>query len=181
MKGKIPKFSAPAIRSSGPFVDPGADASASNVSRREFLNVGLAAAALGLLMGCAKFRRSQSDLDVAISDLRKTLDGFEGDGARQAHLASLGRRIENRCREVTEEFFDVRQRLDVLSRQQETSSAELNALVEDFATRRVKYRDELLGVQDELRKALTKEEWDQTVQVLNSGVDAFSQARIKRS
>ncbi|MGD8262874.1 MAG: hypothetical protein PVG70_15630 [Desulfobacterales bacterium] len=68
-----------------------------------------------------------------------------------------------------------------LSRRRETPSSELTALVEDFSVRRVKYREELLGVQDELRQALTKEEWDQTVQVLNSGLDTFSKTKILRS
>jgi len=38
-----------------------------------------------------------------------------------------------------------------------------------------------LGVQDELRLTLTRQEWDQAVKILNSGLDAFSQTTIKRS
>ena len=113
--------------------------------------------------------------------MRNLLDGFEGDSARQARLASIGHRIENRCQEVIELKSDFIRRMGELSRRRETPSSELTTLVEDFSIRRVKYRKELFGVQDELRQTLTKEEWDQAVQVLNSGADAFSQTRVKRS
>jgi ATP-dependent helicase/DNAse subunit B len=153
----------------------------SGVNRREFLNVGLAGAALLALTSCATFRGSKSDLDVAITDLKNTVDGFEGDGAREARLASLGRRIENRCREVTEDYIDYLRRFDTLSSRRETTSSELKELVEDFSTRRERYRKELLGTQDELRQTLTKEEWNEVVKVLNSGVEAFSQTTKERS
>jgi hypothetical protein len=156
----------------------GFDTARSSVSRRDFFNIGLAGAALLALSGCATFRGSKSDLDRATTDLRKLLESFEGDGARQARLASIGHRIENRCREVIELKTDFTQRLEDLSRKRETPSSELTALVEDFSARRVKYREELFGVQDELRQALTKAEWDQAVRVLNSGADAFSRTRI---
>jgi hypothetical protein len=181
MKAKNPKPDVRAGSSSEPSSGPCLEATPSGVSRREFFNVGLAAAALLALTGCASFRGSKSDLDKATTDLRKLLEGFEGDGARQARLASIGHRIENRCREVIELKSDFTRRLAALSRRRETPSAELTALVEDFSVRRATYRKELLGVQDELRQALTREEWDQAVQVLNSGMDAFSQTRIERS
>ena len=110
---------------------------------------------------------------MATTDLRNLLDSFEGDGARQARLASIGHRIENRCREVIELKADFIRRIGDLSRRTETPSSELTALVEDFSSRRVTYREELFGVQDELRQSLTKAEWDQAVQVLNSGLDAY--------
>ena len=182
MKAKNPKPTTRAGRSNESGPDPGFGAAAAGVNRREFLNLGLAGAALLALTGCATFQGSKtSDLDKATSDLRQLLEGFEGNGARQARLASIGHRIENRCREVIELKADFIKRLGDLSRRRETPSTELTALVEDFSVRRATYRDELLGVQDELRQALTREEWDQAVQVLNSGLDAFSQTRIERS
>ena len=181
LKAKKPNPDTRAGESSESRTDPGFGVVAAGVNRREFLTVGLAGAALLALTGCASFRGSQSDLDKATTDLRNLLNGFEGDGARQARLASIGHRIENRCREVIELKSDFTQRFADLSRRRETPSAELKALVEDFSVRRATYRDELLGVQDELRQALTREEWDQAVQVLNSGLDAFSQTRIERS
>ena len=97
-----PNFTARAGRSSKPGENPDFEATSSGVSRRGFFNVGLTAAALLTLTGCATFRGSKSDLDQATTHLRNLLESFEGDGARQARLASIGRRIENRCREVIE-------------------------------------------------------------------------------
>jgi len=182
MKAKNPNPDTRTGRSSESGPDPGFGVAAAGVNRREFLNVGLAGAALLALTGCATFQGSKkSDLDKATTDLRKLLEGFEGDGARQARLASIGHRIENRCREVIELKSDFTQRFADLSRRRETPSAELTALVEDFSVRRATYRKELLGVQDELRLTLTRQEWDQAVKILNSGLDAFSQTTIKRS
>ena len=130
------------------------------------------------LSGCASFRGSKSDLEKATTDLRILLESFEGDGARQARLASIGHRIENRCREVIELKRDFVKWLGDLSRRRETSSMELSALVDDFSDRRVKYREELFDVQDELRQALTQTEWNLAVQILNSGANAFSRTRI---
>ena len=178
MKTKDSNPNTRAGRSSEPEADPGFGVASSGVNRREFLNVGLAGAALLTLTGCATFRGSKSDLDKVTTDLRKLLEGFEGDAARQARLASIGHRIENRCREVIELKSDFIRRMGDLSRRRETTSSELSGLVEDFSVRRVRYREELLGVQDELRQALTQAEWDQALQVLNSGADAFSKTRI---
>ena len=178
MKAEIPNFTAADAGSSETAGVAGFGTAASAFSRREFFNAAMAAAALLALSGCASFRGSKSDLDKATTDLRNLLEGFEGDGARQAWLASIGRRIENRCREVIELKSDFTRRLGDLSRRRETPSSELTALVDDFSVRRARYREELLGVQDELRQALTQAEWDQAVQVLNSGADAFSRTRI---
>lgn len=161
MKAENPNFTTGDVRPRATAAVPGCGTAASGVSRRVFLNVGLAAASVLALTGCTAFRGSQGDLDKATIDLRDLLDGFEGDAARQARLASIGHRIENRCREVIELKTGFTRRLDALSRRRETSSAELIALVEDFSVHRVKYREELFGVQDELRQALTREEWDQ--------------------
>ncbi len=178
MKAENPNSATRSCRSYEPGVGYDASASPSGVSRREFFNLGLAGAALLALTGCASFRGSESDLDRATTDLRNLLEGFEGDGARQARLASIGHRIENRCREVIELKSEFIRRMGDLSRRRETPSSELIALVDDFSVRRVKYRKELLGVQDELRQTLTQAEWDQAVHVLNSGADAFSRTRL---
>ena len=179
MKTKNPNVTIMNGLSGEPSVNLGFEAAIPGVSRRAFFNVGLATAALLALSGCATFRGpKKSDLDKATTDLRNLLEGFEGDAARQARLASIGHRIENRCREVIELKADFIRRMGDLSRRRETPSSELIALVEDFSVRRVRYREELLGVQDELRQALTQAEWDQAVEILNSGADAFSRSRI---
>ena len=70
-------FSGDATRTNGSnktSTDTDFRAAASGVNRREFLNVGLAGAALLALMGCGTFRGSKkSDLDKATTDLRKLL------------------------------------------------------------------------------------------------------------
>jgi DnaJ-domain-containing protein 1 len=159
-------------------VDLGFETMSSGISRRDFLTVSLAAAALLALSGCASFQGSKNDLDQATTDLRNLLDGFEGDGARHDRLASISRTIEIRCREGIELTSDFNQRVHALSRRRETPSSELMALEANYSVRRAKYREELLGVQEELRQALTKEEWDQAIQILNSGTDAFSRTRL---
>ena len=90
MKAENPNSATRSCRSYEPGVGYDASASPSGVSRREFFNLGLAGAALLALTGCASFRGSESDLDRATTDLRNLLEGFEGDGARQARLASIG-------------------------------------------------------------------------------------------
>ena len=181
MKAKNSNSTGTAGRPGEPGVDPGFETAISGVNRREFLNVGLAGAALLALTGCASFRGSKNEVEAATTDLRNLLGGFEGDGARQARLAAIGLRIENRCQEAIELKLDFIRRMGDLSRRRETPSAELSALVEDFSSRRVTYREELFGVQDELRQSLTKAEWDQAVQVLNSGLDAYVRTRVLRS
>jgi hypothetical protein len=181
MKAKRKDSTTSAERTNVVNTNPGFETATPGLNRREFFNVGLAAVAMLALSGCASIRGSKNELDKATTDLRNLLESFEGDGARRARLASIGHRIENRCREVIELKAEFVRRMGDLSRQRETPSSELTALVDDFSVRRVKYREELLGVQDELRQALTKEEWDQAVQVLNSGVDAFSKTIIIRS
>jgi hypothetical protein len=181
MKAKNPNVTSMNGPLKEPDLDLGFENMSSGVSRRDFLTISLAAAALLAISGCASFRSSKSDLGQATADLRKRLESFEGNGARHDRLASIGRTIEIRCREGIELASDFNQRVHALSRRRETPSPELAALEVNYSVRRAKYREELLGVQEELRQALTKEEWDQAVQVLNSGSDAFSQTRIIRS
>ncbi|MBT8332178.1 MAG: hypothetical protein KJP06_07605 [Deltaproteobacteria bacterium] len=170
-----------ADQSNEPDLVSGSGAVPAVVNRREFIRVGLMAAAMLAATGCAYLRGSKNDLDTAISDLRKTLDTFEADDARKARLASIGRRIENRCIEFTELYLDYRRRLDTLSRQRSTPTALLKVLVDDFSTRRKRYRNELLGVQEELRQELTREEWGRAIRVLNSKTDAKWRTKKQRS
>jgi len=133
-------------RTSMPGADPGFETATSGVSRREFMNAGLAGAALLAMTGCATIRGSKNEVEVATTELRNLLDGFEGDGARQARLAAIGHRIKNRCQEAIELKLDFIRRMRDLSQRRETPLAELSALVDDFTIRRVKYREELFGV-----------------------------------
>jgi len=132
-----------------PVAGPIEKAAKSTVSRREFIRASLGAAALLALGGCATFRRS-SDLDKAYSNLQGTLDDLTDDEVRQSRLASIARRIENRCREV----------------------------VESFAARRTKQRNELFVLQDELRRELTEEEWASAVEALNKTREAYTRPKV---
>jgi hypothetical protein len=181
MKAENPGIATRSCRSYKPGVSSGFEVTPSGVSRRDFLTVSLAAAALLALSGCASFHGSKNDLDQATTDLRDLLDGFEGDGARHDRLMSISRTIEIRCREGIELTSDFNRRVHALSRRRETRSSELTALEINYSVRRAKYREKLLGIQEELRQALTKEEWDQALQILNSGTDAFSQTRITKA
>ena len=160
-----------------PVAGPIEKAAKSTVSRREFIRAGLGAAALLALGGCATFRRS-SDLDKAYSNLQGTLDDLTDDEVRQSRLASIARRIENRCRELTEEHEEFRDRFHSLSRKRNTTTAELDEVVESFAARRTKQRNELFVLQDELRRELTEEEWALAVEALNQTQEAYSRPNV---
>ena len=159
----------------------GLDHAMSELSRRDFLNAGLTAAVLIALTGCASYSTSQSTVDRAITDLRNTIKGFGGDELRRARLASLARRIENRCRDIIADYSDFRLKMDTDSRRRETPSADLKALAERFIERRTKFRRDVFGIQDELRRELTKTEWRQVAMVLKSGADEYMRTIIERS
>ena len=148
------------------------------VSRREFLRVATAAAALLALGGCATFRGS-SALDKAYSDLQETLEDIaEDDDVRQSRLASIGRRIENRCRELTQEHDEFREQFHTLSRNRDTASADLSEVVGGFTARRTQQRNELLRMQDELRNELTEKEWALAVEPLNETQEAYTRPTV---
>jgi len=142
------------------------DIETSRVSRREAMRVGLAAASLLVVWGCQSLKGSRADLDKAHRSLRRTLDNIAEDDHRQARLASIARRIENRSRELVEEYDEFRASFDALSRDRETTQTQLQELVSVFTDRRTTQRNSLLYLQDELRAELTSEEWDQAVEAL---------------
>ena len=147
------------------------------VSRREFLRVAMAAAALLALGGCATFRGS-SALDKAYSDLQETLDDIAEDDVRQGRLASIARRIENRCRELTQEHDEFREQFHTLSRNRDTASADLSEVVDGFTARRTQQRNELLRMQDELRNELTEKEWALALESLNETQEAYTRPTV---
>jgi septal ring factor EnvC (AmiA/AmiB activator) len=154
------------------------DSNKASVSRRELLRAGLAAAALLVVAGCTSFRSSPNDLDKAYRNLQDTLDDIAEDDKQQAQLASIARRIGNRCRELTQEHDEFRERFDALSRKRKTDSAELSALTEGFARRRTKQRDELLSLQDELRRELTQDEWILAAEALTVKQAAYARPSV---
>ena len=154
------------------------DANNASVSRRKLLRVGLAAAALLVVAGCTSFRGTTNDLDKAYRNLQDTLDGIAEDDKQQAQLASIARRIDNRCRELTQEHDEFRERFDALSRQRKTDSADLYALTDDFVRRRTQQRNELLSLQDELRRELTEDEWILAAEALTAKQAAYARPSV---
>jgi hypothetical protein len=147
------------------------------VSRREFLRIGVAAAALLALGGCATFGKS-SNLDKAYSNLQKTLDGLTRDEVRKSRLATIARQIENRCRELIQEQQEIQERFDSLSRMLSATSSDLVEAVDGFSVRRTQHRNDLLRLQDELRNELTEKEWALAVQALNETQEAYSPPKM---
>ena len=156
----------------------GEGGASSSFTRREMVVAGVAVAALQLVSGCSTLGFGGSDLDKAYSKLDKALVGMGGGDAREARLASIARRIANRCRELTHEHEEFREQFDTLSRKRETASSELNQLVEGFYARRTKQRNELLHAQDELRKELSHEEWTIAAEALAYTQDAYARPTI---
>ena len=154
------------------------DVETSVVSRREALRVGLAAASLLVLWGCQSSKGSRADLDKAHRSLRRTLDNIAEDDHRQARLASIARRIENRSKELVEEHDEFRARFDALSRDRETTEAQLEELVSAFGSRRTSQRNDLMHLQDELRAELTAEEWVQAVESLTQTQQAYARPPV---
>ena len=136
------------------------------VSRREVIRVGLAAASLLDLWSCQSTKGSQADLVKAHRNLRSTLDHMTEDELREARLASIARRIENRSMELVEEHDEFRDMFDALVRDRGTTQMQLKELISAFGRRRTEQRNGLLQVQDELRAELTPEEWTEAVEVL---------------
>ena len=125
-----------------------------------------------------------ADLIVHQASTRRNQTPFTDiptDGIRQSRLASIAQQIEKHCQELTREHDEFRQEFDTLSRKRDTTSSELNELVEGFATRRTTERNELLRMQDELRAELTETEWIKVVKALNQTLEAYARPKIGSS
>ena len=161
---------------------PGDSVSTLTCTRRHVLRVSAATAALFALAGCSSLRgKGGSPLHEAYLNLQRTLDELAQDEKEQGQLSSIARRIENRCRELTQEHDEFRSRFDARSSRLETTSAELDKLVSDFSSRRTMQRNGIFSLQDELRHALTEEEWAQAVKALTQTQEAYTRPSIGRS
>lgn len=145
--------------------------SAPPISRRQALK--LAVAALLLVAGCATFRR-ESGFDAALRDLNDALDEI-GPEEKRARVASIARHIETQARELVAEHRDFIDRFDQLLRERVVPEAQLEEAVDAHSDRRIALRNDLLQLQQELRDALSPEEWDQVVEILNRTGQAVGQ------
>ncbi len=159
----------------------GMDDAVSTLSRREMLRITLAASALLLVAGCGMFRKSESDLDKAFTTLREALDEIATDADRQDRLALLAEQIEKACRALTDEHDAFVEQFEGDARQRDTSSSDLEQVVEGFAERRTEHRNQLLVLQDELRAELTEQEWPMALEALNQTQEAYTRPRVGSS
>jgi len=148
------------------------------VSRREALRTWLATASLLVLSGCQSLKGSGADIEKAHRSLRRTLDDIADGELQEARLASIARRIENRSREFIEEHDEFRAMFDAVSRDRDTTDAQLEDLVGDFARRRTAHRNQLFQLQDELRAELTADEWTEAVEALTQTKQALARPPV---
>ena len=143
----------------------------STVTRRDALRISLAAASLLVIGGC-RSTGSTKQLDKANKDLGKALDQVADNDVQQKELASIARRIHVKVREMIEDHREFRTDFDTLSAKRGVKSEELLRIGREFQKRRVAWRDAVLRLQDELRAAVTAEEWNEVVAVLNRKAEA---------
>ena len=151
------------------------------LNRREALRISLASSALLLIAGCSAFRKSESDLDKAFRNLDTTMDSLAADSDQQASLISIAERIEKTCRDLTFEHDAFVEQFEAEAQRRETSSAELEKIVQGFGQRRTSERDQLLRIQDELRAELTEQEWATAVKALDQTREAYTRPKIGSS
>jgi hypothetical protein len=133
------------------------------ISRRQALK--LAISSVLLVAGCTTMS-SSSDLDTAVSELNDLLNEAAIDNDRTL-LSSIAGKIKNRASELAAEHKAFIDNFDQLLSNYDTTEAQLKQTAKTYATRRRQLRDELLHLQDELHTAMTPDEWDKVVQVLN--------------
>ena len=160
---------------------PGLDDVVSTISRRDTLRITLAASALLLVAGCGMFRKSDSDLDKAFSNLTATLDEIATDADQQERLVSIAEQIEAACRALTDEHDAFVEQFEGEARQRDTSSSDLEQVVEKFAADRTEQRNRVLALQEDLRAELTKQEWTVAVEALNQTQEAYARPKIGSS
>lgn len=140
------------------------------ISRRQALK--LAISSVLIVTGCTSMSKS-SDLDTAVSDLNGLLNETAVESERTL-LTSIASKIESRARELVAEHKTFTGSFDHLISDYKTTEAQLNQAVAAYTIRRRQLRDELLHLQDELHYAMTPDEWDEVVQILNQTGDAIS-------
>jgi outer membrane murein-binding lipoprotein Lpp len=133
------------------------------ISRRQALK--LAISSVLLVAGCATMSNS-SDLDTAVSELNDLLNETAIDNDRTL-LSSIANKIESRASELAAEHKAFIGNFDQLLSNYDTTEAQLKQTAKAYASRSRQLRDELLHLQDELHTAMTPDEWDKVVQVLN--------------
>ena len=118
-----------------------------------------------VVAGCTSIS-SSSDLDTAVSELKDLINEVAMDNERSI-LLSVASKIENRASELVAEHTAFIENFDQLLSKHDTTESQLEQTAKTYATRRRELRDDLLLLQDELHMAMTPDDWDKVVQVLN--------------
>ena len=147
------------------------------ISRRQALK--LAISSVLLVTGCTTMN-SPSDLDIAVSELNELLNDAAIDSDR-AILVSIANKIKTKARELTAEHKTFIDSFNQLLSNYDTTENQLEHTAKAYATRRRQLRDELLHLQDELHTAMTPDEWDKVVQVLNQTGKAIASYTLSES
>ena len=147
------------------------------VTRRDAVRISLAASGLMLVGSCRSTPPSTVAFEEASNELGSVLRRIGEDDVERAELAALGRHIRVRAHEMVGEHREFQRCFDELSVRADIPTERLAALGRTFCMRRIAMRDELLRLQDALRRALSSEEWDEVVRVLNRKARAIRAAR----
>jgi len=116
---------------------------------------------------------SSSDLDTAVSELNDLINEAAIDNDRTL-LSSIASKIESRASELVAEHKAFIDSFDQLLSNYDTTENQLEQTAKAYSSRRRQLRDELLHLQDELHTAMTPDEWDKVVQVLNQAGKAIA-------
>ena len=115
----------------------------------------------------------RTDFETAVNQLYGLLSDSDVPENRE-RLVSIASRIEIKARELIAEHSAFTDSFEKLLLDFNTSVLRLNDLVETHQDRRRVLRDELLHLQDELRLAMSPEEWLTVLDALNEASEAIS-------
>ena len=135
--------------------------------------IALATAGCFVASSCSLFdgpvgNDSSIALEAASRELFQILDGLDRSAVQEVRLLTIARRIASDARLLIDEQTAFLSDFDRLSRRADVSDSDLLELVDAFAVRRVRVRDELFGLQDQLRAELSTDEWAKVVVALNT-------------
>ncbi|MBT8120770.1 MAG: hypothetical protein KJN89_13735 [Gammaproteobacteria bacterium] len=147
------------------------------INRRQALK--LAISSVLLVTGCAT-TSSSSDLDTAVNELNGLLIDASMDSDRYL-LVSIANKIENKARELVAGHKVFIDDFDQLLSNYDSTENQIKQTAEAYGNRRRQLRDELLHLQDELHTAMTPDEWDKVVQVLNQTGKAIASYSLSES
>lgn len=148
-----------------------------SLERRRVLR--LAAASVLVVGGCANLNRT-SDLDASLQDLDTLLAQSAPEGA-QDDVNAIARRIESRARDLATEHREFVNGFDRMLAKHSATEAQLDQLIEIHQRRRTWLRNDLLYLQEELRAALSPQDWAQVAKVLNetgTGVTVYTLSEV---